>query len=287
MPFTYFICTFFFLFSSFSLANSYSLGSLKCKNFQEVKTFLINNPKSLTINFEYATCLIAKGEKDDGLKRLRWLVDKKNHVWSAYTIARYIESAETFDTANILDIDVISAIKAFSHVLSLIHDLDLYYPGEYEKIEQTLQIELNSYASLPNLYLSKSFKGLTGDLNEYILASPSFDGSEDLKSFPKYSSHTLDSLNQAIQTADDCLKLPKKWYFRSVLYTNTKKACQIYKEGAQALIPLEQKRQKLLIQESCKKDILKCEKLKQLALKMRAIYSNTQNEASKTFRLQL
>lgn len=277
MYFRCLVCISCLSFSSLGLANSYTLGKLKCKDFKESETYLKHNPESVIGQFGYATCLVIKGETDEGLRKLQHLVDTKHHVWSAYFIARYFETAGKFEPANIAEIDIISAIKAYSYVLYLI-DLDTDYPKGYEIAEGDLQMELYSTADLTSLYLDKFLKGFISDYMTYIEVSPSYEGYKGLNSFPEYSPYILDSLNQTIQKADNCLNLPKKRHFHPGLYKNVKKGCQIYKEGAKAIILLEQERQRLLTQESCRIDVLKCEEFLQVLDEIRSLYDKIKDD---------
>ena len=101
---------------------------------------------------------------------------------------------------------------------------------------------------IPMLYFDKFMKGAQGTDNMYLLRSPSYEGERDLNTYPKYSPYTIDSLEQMIKFADQCLALPPSGTFNPGNMKNLKPGCQVLKEAATALCLLSRKGWFFLIQ---------------------------------------
>ena len=63
-----------------------------------------------------------------------------------------------------------------------------------------------------------------------------------------YNTLMHDSLDNVVRYAGECANLPKKPHFRENLYNVTIKTCNLMRELALDIIPLEAKRKKLLSQ---------------------------------------
>ena len=124
---------------------------------------------------------------------------------------------------------------------------------------------------IPLLYMVKYWYGWEGSDNVHKLTSHSYDGDRNLNTYPDYAPYTLNSLTNVIEFADDChavmvgqrhilLHYDVEDYERGRRQYNA--TCQVLKDAAVALFPLEQERLILLSTDSCTYDILKCEKYK-------------------------
>ena len=249
-----------------AFADSYTRGNYHCGSFSEAEKTYKNNPDGVHSRVGYAACLILKGEDDKGLRILNQVVKQDNDVNAAFTLAEYIETGGTFKNT---DNDKLNeAIKAHQRVLSLIA-LDSKYPFNGNMLyEADSQMELNSFYSIPFLFDLKFGEGVNGSHNYYSLVSPSYEGKRDLNTHEDYRPYTMDSLRKTIEHSDRCISLPKKRYFRKKKYEKVKAACRVLKEGAVAMLPLEEKRLRALEKESCRKDILKCAEYDEVINKM-------------------
>ena len=261
-----FILLYFVFLSSLSLA-----GGFTCENFEEAVELYKADPESIDLEIDYAICSVLKGDRQDGLSRLYHIAKKHNDVFSAFFLAEYIQYGGDFKFP--IDGEKIDeAIDAYFNVLLLI-DVTPYYPKGYELYEYYVQMELHSYYNVPWLYMQKFAAGAGGLYRELLLNSPSYKGNRDLNTYPKYSPYTLESLENVIEFANRCIALPKKSYFRQSNYKDTQKICRILKDAAKALLPLEEKRLELLANESCRRDVLKCQEHNELFNgTMRSIY---------------
>ncbi len=251
-------------------ADYYKRGGLICDSFKEAEQDYLADPDSPYTQGGYAICLIAKGEDDKGLSILYHVADFHQFVSAAHLIAKYIASDGKFKSGNATE-KVNEAITAYFRVLTLIN-LDPDFPRRrYIAIEMESQMELTAYYRVPLLYDSKFVQGFNGSENSYLLRSPSYTGDRDLSVYPEYSPYTIDSLQKIIRHASRCLALPKKPHFQADKYAKTLSACQVLKDNAQALLPLEQKRLTLLAQESCHQDLPQCVEYEELANEMASL----------------
>ncbi len=253
----------------FSFADYYKRGGLICNDFKEVEQNYSADPDSPWDQNMYALCLIAKGEDDKGLSILYHVADFHQFVPSADLIAYYIASDGKFESGNATE-KVNEAITAYFRVLTLIN-FDPDFPQRYTILEIAEQMELTAYYRVPLLYNSKFIQGANGSENSYLLRSPSYTGDRDLNTYPEYSPYTIDSLQKTIRHASRCLALPKKSHFQADKYAKTVSACQVLKDRATALLPLEQKRLTLLAQESCHQDLPQCAEHEEVANEMVSI----------------
>ena len=255
---------FIFSFSSLSFATEYTRGSLQCDNFEEMKAAYEAEPENIKWQSEYGYCLIVKGDVE-GLTRLMtrlFLIDKRQlHIIAAYLIARYLHTDENFEHSTIDRVD--EAIEAYLRVLALI-DAEPPYP-DYELNERYVEIELKTTFLVPELYFDKFSRGAQGIENYYILQSPDYKGDRELKTFPQYNRYTVDSLNKMIKFAGYCVNLPRKNHFDLTLYTAIKKACQVLKDTATALLPMEIKRLTFLENQTSCRDLSNCPEYDELA----------------------
>ena len=77
----------------------------------------------------------------------------------------------------------------------------------------------------------------------------------NLEMYPEYAPYTEHSLIQMKETAESCLSVPLKKYFKPQGYHLVRELCKNYKEQAEKLYELESKRLEEMAQDYCK-DIL-------------------------------
>ena len=248
--------------ASSAFANSYSRGFWRCIDFKAAKQDYSSTPENIYSQLRYAHCLITRGQGNDdaqGMSILHNIVESSTEparVKAAWMVANYVKTGGTFeDTTDENNIN--EAIEAYGRVVFFIN-LDPRYPDGNEIYEAESQIELKSHYRLPLLYFEKFKKGAKGSDNAYWQTSISYTGNGGLNTYPEYSPYTLDSLEKMIAFADVCLNLPRKRHFNPITYKKTKAECQVLKETAQALLPLERERLTLLNEDSCSDDLPQC-----------------------------
>ncbi|MCY4501612.1 MAG: hypothetical protein OXE57_08640 [Alphaproteobacteria bacterium] len=273
-------------FSSLSLAENHANERFTCDDLERAERLHRDFPDNVNYEINYAICQVLIGDREEGLSRLYHVTDQQNNVFAAYFLAEYIEYGGDFE----LPIDgdkVDEAIDAYFRVLFLI-DLTPYYPRGYELYEYEGQMELQSHYRVPWLYMQRFAAGAFGLYREHLLNSPGYEGDRDLKTYPKYSRHTLDSLEKVIEHGNRCIALPKKRYFRQPHYDDHQKACRILKDTAEALLPLEEKRLNVLATKSCSDDVLECQEHKKLLEgQITPLFVQAQEELDEIFALHL
>ena len=103
--------------------------------------------------------------------------------------------------------------------------------------------------------VNKYINGNQGDTCERAIQH-GYQGSCTIYS-EEYQRTTLDSLHQALRFAQECAGLPEKRHFKPKLYQAIMKSCAVMVEVVLDIIPLEEKRQQLLLREDCK-DPIEC-----------------------------
>ena len=273
----------FFSCADLALANS-SRGNWICGDFKDAEQDYRVDPENIYNRIGYAHCLIVKGKDSEGLAILHNIVDHSTHparVKAAWMLANYISTGGTFEDT--IDKDNINeAIEAYGRVIFFI-SLDPNYPQKTSLYEEEAQIELTSHYRLPLLYSEKFKKGATGTDNMHLLSSPSYNGDRDLKTYPEYSPYTIDSLQKAIEFADQCLALPLKRHFQSSSYRNYIAGCRVLKEAAQDSLPLERQRLVLLDTDSCSNDLPQCLEYQEIKSEMVSIIRQAGSELRQIF----
>jgi len=286
MKLNFFIACSLFLISPLGFSDSYQKGYYYCSSFKEAREKYKADPDSVFSGMWYASCLLLQeGRVNEGLGILHYIVNKHNNVKAASMLAEYIKSGGAF-TLKTDKKNIDEAIAAYQKVLLLINSDPGYpgHPGERDFLyEMGRQIELTSIYTVPVLYHRKFVSGYGGSDNQYLLLSPSYTGDRNLDTYPEYSPYTIDSLRKTIQFADRCLALPKKDHFRSDYYKDYREACQILKDRAIALLPLEQRRLTLLTVEACRRDILKCSEYDGVINEMISINKQATSKINKIF----
>ncbi len=251
--FKYFGIPLIFILPSLTFGQSYTRGNFTCDDFAEMKEWYRNEPDDNYAKKAYAECLIAKGEGAKGFSILQAIIRKHNDVSAAFMLAQYIGTDGRLDSS--IDEDTIDeAIAAYLQVLTFIEVSPNYPHNGFWHTENSVQMELNSHYRVALRYSAKFMYGAGGSDNEYMGLSHS------KRTYPEYSRYTTDSLKQTLHYAERCLALPKKPHFDPVLYKQIRSACQVLKEEAEALLPLEDKRLFYLAQyPSCKANSSNCD----------------------------
>ena len=268
--------------SALSSATEYRRGNYICSDFEEAKADYQMEPNDIVYQSIYGRCLVLKGEDNKGLSLLYPLSEHYNYIPSAFFIAEYIETGGKMDRT--LDRDNIeNAIQAYFRVLLLI-DFGPNYPYDPHHIlyELNVQAELNSTYLVPLLYFRKFHGGSYGNQNRHLLMSPSYED-RDLKTYPEYSPYTIDSLSNVIEFANRCIALPKKSHFITQYYKNYQKACQILKDLAETLMPMELEALTLLATESCGKDLPNCQEYDELTDRQASLIRQAESELGEVF----
>ena len=282
------VLLFVFFSSSLSFATSYSQGNEICGDFEGAKANYEMDTENITYQYIYAYCLILKGEDNKGLILMHPLAGYYNHIPSAFFIARYIKSGGRIDQIGLImdRYNIEKAIQAYFRVLFLI-DLGPNYPHDpnHRRYEADMQVELNSTYSVPFLYLRKFWGGIAGLHSEHLLISPSYEGDKkDLNTYPEYSPYTIDSLNNVIEFAGRCINLPNQPHFKSEYYKLYQEACQVLKDTAATLLPMEMEKLTLLASD-CGKDLPKCLEYKKLVDREVSLLKQNEVELRKIFKL--
>ena len=275
----------FFSFADLAFANSFR-GNWLCSDadFKIVKQDYKSDSTDVYYRLGYAHCLIVKGKDSEGMAILHNIVDHSTHparVKAAWKLANYISTGGTFEDTTDED-NINEAIKAYGRVIFFI-SLDPNYPQKISISEAEAQIELTTHYRLPSLYFSKFKKGATGTDNIHLLSSPSYNGDRELNTYPEYSPYTIDSLEKAIEFADQCLALPLKRHFQSSSYRNYKAGCQVLKEAAQDILPLERQRLVLLDTDSCSNDLPLCSEHQEIKQEIVSIIRQAGSELREIF----
>ena len=198
-------------------------------------------------------------------------------------LASYLSSGGTFEDT-IDENNINEAIEAYTTVLFFI-DLDLNYPEDGNSFyEEVAQIELKTNYFIVVLYFQKFKNGSVGVERAHRLKSPSYKGSKDLHTYPEYAPYTIDSLEQVIAFADQCMALPLKRHFIQEQYKKVLDGCKVLKDGAASILPLERQLSALLNTRSCGEDVIKCVKYNEvLYSKLDPIVKRVDAELDKIF----
>ena len=243
-----------------ALANYYERGNWICDDFADMEQTYRSEPENIYFQRGYAGCLITRGDDSQGMAILHDIVDHNTdpaRVGAAWQIANYLSSGGTFGD-KIDENNINAAIEAYGRVVFFIR-LDPDYPFGNDIYEEEAQIELKSHYRLPLLYFYKFNYGLVGTHNMYKLKSPSYNGDGNLNTYLEYDPYTIDSIEKTIEFANQCLALPRKRHFIDRVYEKTMAKCQVFKNAALALLPLERERLVLLDTYSCSDDLIQCD----------------------------
>ena len=233
-------------------AEKYKRGHWVCSNLSE--EYYRQDPDDLYTRSLYASCLVIKGEDNQGLPKLYTLADQHDHIPSSFFLANYLVSDGKL-SAYLTQTNIEEALKYFFRTLALI-DLSPNYPGEdLDLYELDVQAELKSTFFIPMLYFQKY---LVGIMNDSCKRAIPHGYKKECPTHQGYDTTTMDSLKKVIQYARECASLPKKRFFTEDYYQANMKACPNLEELASKLIPMEEKRQQLLERPDCQ-DPINCE----------------------------
>ncbi len=227
------------------------------------------HPEHNATSMNYAHCLIFNGDKEKALAFIQQL-DRQGYIPGVFYMAKYIQHQWNYGTRDYDRLDEI--IMAYLRAISLIEGTFDYprfngqnFDGALLWYEQTDSMELNSHYQVPMTYFHKFTQGAIGIYNLYLMQSPNYSGGRDLNTYPTYNLYTEDSLEKTIEHANRCLSLPMKIYFIEEVYRFYQSACQVLKDSAQALLPLEGERLSLLNKRSCRSALPNCQEYNDLA----------------------
>ncbi len=238
--------------SGWAGAKEYRRGNQICTDLSE--DFFKEDSENIYNQYAHAGCLVIKGQDAAGMPMIYHLADHESHIPSSFFIADYLRSDGQFNE-QVTDTNIDEALKYFFRTLALI-DLHPYYPGEeFNFYESEFQAELVSFSEIPNLYLNKYIIGIYSETCERAIQHGYQESCPILSEEDQRT--TLDSLNQALRFAQECAGLPEKRHFQPRLYQASMKSCADMVELVLDLIPLEEKRQQLLLREDCK-DPIEC-----------------------------
>ena len=245
------------LFASSSWANGYKRGNQVCSDYQYAEEVFKQDSEDISNQYMYASCLVIKGQDATGLARLYHLADHNSDIRSSQFLGNYFSSDGQF-TNHLTKTTIEEALKYYFRTLAL---MDLYpnYPGEdFIFYELEFQAELNSSYLIPVLYLEKYLLGSQSDSCKRAIQY-GYQGECPTYEAYDYEFTTIDSLNEALRYAKECANLPQKRHFDPKHYQAATKSCANIVELVLNIIPLEKKRQELLLREDCK-DPINCEK---------------------------
>ena len=237
-----------FLFFSFlsHAEQKYERGKYVCSDRAEER--FKQNSDDLHNRYFYFSCEVIKGNDSVGLPELYILADKHSHLLANNFLAHYLQTNGELDNSFIEITTVDEAIKYRMRTQALIKLIPNYPPEGLRLIEYNGQIELDSAYKLPHLYLSKYNLGIIGDYNAVLINSPNYEGDKNLETYPDYNTKMYDSLENVVKYAGECASLPQKPHFNLERYQATIKACDLMRELALNIDPLEAKRKDLLNQ---------------------------------------
>ena len=225
-------------------AETFTRGSKSC-DFSVAENYYRQDPDDLSNQVLYAACLVIKGDDAKGVPMLYHLADEKSSVKANFFLADYLESDGRFAnpvTTKTLD----EAINYYYRTLAIIDLIPTYPEPDYFFQEKNYQMHLNSAYSVPRLYLAKYQLGAAGDYMAHLMQWPGYEG-ESQDTFPKYNTFMRDSLNQGLQQVQHCRDLPRKRYHNPDHYKANAESCALMADLFQALIPLEEQRQQILL----------------------------------------
>ena len=241
-----------FLLLSSSLALGDFSKNLFCneKDFNYFKKSYQASPTGVYIRIGYGRCLVVNGQVGAGMLMLQEL-SKQRAVPAAYFIAMHIKTGGKL-TPTIDKNQLDEAIDEFKYVRTLI-SLDEEYPyNGWYYYEEESQMDLNSLYYIPLLYMIRFQVGNKNLENDYINHSTGSAYNE-----------TVGSLEAMIEHAHYCANTSDENYFDPEKYGFTITACQVLKNIAELIKPLEEQRLEVLDKKICSREgLLDCEAYK-------------------------
>lgn len=227
---------------------TYKRGVQSC-DLSIAEKYYREDPEDLSNQVLYAICLVIAGRDSEGVSRLYHLADYRSSVQANFFLADYLETDGRFlnpTTTENLD----GAIKYYLRTLAIIDLIPTYPELDDFFQEKNYQMHLKSLYRVPYLYLVKYKLGALGDYCTHAIASGT-KKPENCGTYPKYNTFMRDSLNKVVEFAGDCAGMRQRRYFNQREYKATTEACGLMLELAKTLIPLEAKRQEILLQSNC------------------------------------
>ena len=235
-----------FTFSFPCFAETYQRGNQSC-DIEKAEEYYEQDSQDLDNQTLYAICLIIKGEDAKGLAMLYPLADFQSRVDASFFLAEYLSTDGTF-SSKVAEENLNEAINYYFHTLALIALIPTYPEPEYWAYEKNYQMHLNSAFRVAELHLWKYKLGAIGDYN----TRSAYEDDRNRNTYPQYNRLMKDSLNKSFQQAQECANLPEIYYFNPTRYKETTKSCTLLKNLVSTLMPLEEKRQEILLQSHCK-----------------------------------
>ena len=254
----------------------YRRGSRVCTDLSEV--FFKEDSENLYNQYAHASCLVIKGQDALGMPMIYHLADHESHIPSSYFIGRYLHSDGQFNE-HTTRTNIDETLKYYFRTLALI-DLHPNYGIEFNLYEAIFQVELYSVLYIPDLYLFKYAIGIESETCEKAIQHGYQESCPILSE--EYQRTTLDNLNQALRFAQECAGLPEKGHFKPKLYQAIMKSCAVMVEVVLDIIPLEEKRQQLLLREDCK-DPIECSEYMDNYTQISNLYLQSQERIRKSF----
>ena len=226
-------------------AETYKRGMQSC-TFETAENYYRQDPEDLSNQVFYAICLIIKGDDSTGLPMLYYLADQTDSVKANFFLADYLNTDGRFANP-ITEKTIDEAINYYYRTQAIISLIPTYPEPDYFFQEKNYQMHLRSSYRVPRLYLARYQLGAIGDYRVHQLQDPDYDGDRNKDTFPKYNGFMRDSLNQGLREARECRDLPQQYYHWPDHYKANIEACALLVDLFQALIPLEEQRQEILL----------------------------------------
>ena len=239
---------------------TYKRGLKSC-DFEVAENYYRQDPEDLSYQVLYASCLIIKGDDSTGLPMLYYLADQTDSVTANFFLADYLSTDGRFanpTTKKTID----EAINYYYRTQAIISLIPTYPEPDYFFEEKNHQMHLRSSYNVPSLYRARYQLGAAGDYMAYQLQDPDYEGYKgdpNPDTFPKYNGFMRDSLNQGLREARECRDLPQRYYHNPDHYKANIESCALMVDLFQALIPLEEQRQEILLGCRDENDIVQME----------------------------
>ena len=236
----------------------YKRGMQSC-TFETAEKYYRQDPEDLSYQVLYASCLIIKGDDSTGLPMLYHLADQTDSVTANLFLADYLSTDGRFENP-LTKTNLDEAINYYYRTQAIISLIPTYPEPDYFFHERNHQMHLRSSYSVPHLYLARYKLGAGGDYRVHQLQDPDYDGDRNKDTFPKYNGFMRDSLNQGLREARECRDLPQRYYHNPDHYKANIESCALMVDLFQALIPLEEQRQEILLGCRDENDIVQMER---------------------------
>lgn len=231
----------------------------------------IDEEEAVDASAEYHTCLAWRGEQE-GVIVLYRLSDEYSSVIATFHLAEFYEKSgyenlrESGDWSN-LD----KAIETFNLQKAIIKVWNRYGEPDtrHEWDENIYQYELNGYYRALRAYAWAARYALWGSHDWHAKRSPGYDSADGWDHSLGYDPNNRDLYLESLKhSADDCISLPNKRHFITQYFDFVKGACQTLQETAIKLLPLQNQRLEILLEDECRNDVLKCDEYMDIYARM-------------------